>query len=317
MLGLLTPEPFRGDQIAAGAVVLTVLVGLLDLRLQGDVDAGGRLAITLVVLALLTVIAARSPTEPTSPRGYQVALYLCTWFLTLLALRDVVDVVGAGFTTATTLLWTSAVLMAVALAWARTRHTAALTLLAALSGIVVVLSAAEAAGDPGGGTYRWLLLACAAVLALVALARRDRHPAHAAQLANAGGIAIAGILGSVALEGLAFLTRFAGSDSVATSGAGLGTGWELLGLAAGFGLVAYGAVDEHRGPVLVGILLLVEWIAVVGVDGGLVGWPLVLAVAAGFLLVVGLRPSTPMPPPPGEPVLPDAPLPLPWRRDRG
>jgi len=315
VLGLLTPEPFRGDQIAAGAVVLTVLVGLLDLRLQGDVDAGARLAITLAVLVLLAVIAARSPTEPTSPRGYQVALYLCTWFLTLLALRDVVDVVGAEFTTATTLLWTSAVLMAVALAWARTRYTAALTLLAALSGIVVVLSAAESVGDPGNGTYRWLLLGCALVLALVALARRDRRPAHAAQLANAGGLAIAGILGSVALEGVAFFTRFAGSDAV-TFDAGLGTGWELLGLAAGFGLVAYGAVDEHRGPVVVGILLLVEWIAVVGVNGGLVGWPLVLAVGAIFLLVVGLRPSTPMPPPPGEPVLPDAPLPLPWRRDR-
>lgn len=316
MLGLLTPEPFRGDQIAAGAVVLTVLVGLLDLRLQGEVGAGARLAITLVVLLLLTVIAVRSPTEPTSPRGYQVALYLCTWFLVLLALRDVVDIVGADFTTAGTFLWTSAVLMAVALAWARTRYTAALTLLAALSGIVVVLAAAETVGDPGNGTYRWLLFGCATVLGLVALARRDRRPTHAAQLANAGGIAIAGILGSVALEGFAVFTRFAGTDAVAVA-TGLGTGWELLGLAAGFGLVAYGAVDEHRGPVLVGILLLVEWIAVVGVDGGLVGWPLVLALGAGFMLVVGLRPSTPMPPPPGEPVLPDTPLPLPWRRDRG
>lgn len=315
MLRLLTPEPFRGDQIAAGAVALTVLVGLLSLRLQDDLGAGGRLAITVVVLALLTTIAWRSPTEPTSPRGYQVALYLCTWFLTLVALRDVVELLDAELAQATTLLWTSAVLMAVAVVWARARYSAALTLLAALSGIVLVLSAAETVGDPSPAGYRRLLLVCAVVLALVALARRDRRPAHAAQLANAAGIAVGAILASAALEGVGFLLRLAGGPAGGVE-VGLGTGWELLGLAAGFGLVAYGAVDEHRGPVVVGIVVLAEWLLVVGADGGLVGWPLVLAVGALFLLVVGLRPATPLPPPPGEPDLPDTPLPLPWRRDR-
>ena len=69
----------------------------------------------------------------------------------------------------------------------------------------------------------------------------------------------------------------------------------------GFGLLAYGAVDRQRGPVLVGLLVLATWVASASTgDDSLLGWPVVLAAAALFMLVIGLRPTTPAPPDPLE-----------------
>lgn len=314
MPGFLTPQPFRGDQIAAGAVALTVLTGLVVLRLQDDVDAGGRLAIAVLVFAFVTTLAWRSPTEPASPRGYQVALYVCSWALAALSLLELVDLLDAApLDDPGTAFWTTAVLSLFAGMWSRARDTATLTLLAAISATTAVLAAAEWLGDPDATGNRWLLFGCAVVLGFWALARRDRHPVHAAQLANAAGLAIL-VLFAIELVTVYF---FGVRDGGGSLGPALGTGWELVGLAAGFGLVAYGAVDEHRGPVVIGIALLALWVVTTGADGGLVGWPLVLAAAAGFLLVVGLRPTTPMPPPPDLGDEPAEPLPLPWlRRER-
>jgi hypothetical protein len=52
--------------------------------------------------------------------------------------------------------------------------------------------------------------------------------------------------------------------------------------------------------VLVGLLVLATWVASAADSGheSLVGWPLVLAAGAVFMLVVGLRPTTPAPPEP-------------------
>lgn len=306
-MGFLTPQPFRGDQIAAGVVALTVLAGLVVVRLQDDVGAGGRLAIAALACAFVTVLAWRSPTEPSSPRGYQVALYVCSWALAALALVELVELLDTDPLDAPgTAFWTSALLATFAGLWSRLRDTAAMTLLAAASAVAAVLSAADWIGDPGESANRWLLFACAIVLALWALARRDRHPVHAAQLANAAGLSI---LVMFAIEVVTvYVFGAIGEGELASS---LGTGWELVGLAAGFGLVAYGAVDEHRGPVLVGIALLALWVLHTGAQGDLLGWPLVLAASAGFLLIVGLRPTTPMPPPPDRFDDPIPPLPLP------
>jgi len=64
-------------------------------------------------------------------------------------------------------------------------------------------------------------------------------------------------------------------------------------------------VDRERGAAFLGAVTLVAFVALAD-DGTLIGWPIVLAAAAAFMLVVGLRPSTPLPPPPdrddGEPL---------------
>jgi len=309
--GFLTIEPFRGDQVAAGAVALTVLVWLVDFRLQEDVADGGRVALVAVACAFLTLLGWRSPREPSSPRGYQVALYVCAWSLALLVLLELTVLLDVDLE-ATTVTWVAGASFLVAAAWARAKDTATLTLVGAAAGVVTVVAAAHALGDPSSGTVRWLLFGCSVVLTFAVLSRRDRRPAHAAQLANVGGLTVAAIL-ATGLEDL-LLLAFGGDGEDVTFH--LGTGWELLGLAAGLGLIAYGAVDEHRGPVGIGVLLLALWTTELGADGGLVGWPVVLAVGAAFLLIVGLRPATPLPPQPGLPDVPDGPLPLPWRERR-
>jgi hypothetical protein len=47
-------------------------------------------------------------------------------------------------------------------------------------------------------------------------------------------------------------------------------------------------------------VLLATTIAAAGGRATLVGWPLVLAAGAGGLLVIGLRPSRPLPPEPSR-----------------
>lgn len=136
------------------------------------------------------------------------------------------------------------------------------------------------------GRSPWPLLAIALGCALGAVWWRDRRPDHAEALAEAGGLAVAGTL-------------------LLASGAG----WQLLGAAAGFGLVALGGVERRRGQVLVGLLVLVAWVRVAGV-----AWTVPLAVGVVAFLAVGLRPARPLPPEPGAPDDGEAPEPVPFPR---
>jgi len=52
--------------------------------------------------------------------------------------------------------------------------------------------------------------------------------------------------------------------------------------------------------VVIGIANLVAF-TLLATEGNLGGWPILLAIAAGALLVIGLRPSTPLPPEPDPP----------------
>jgi hypothetical protein len=88
----------------------------------------------------------------------------------------------------------------------------------------------------------------------------------------------------------------------------LGTGWELALIAAGFGLMAYGAVDGHRGPVVFGLVNATIFVQAVAVTGGFGGWPVVLLVGGLGLLAIGLRPTTPAPPEPGLGTEPPPPI---------
>lgn len=307
MLGFLDVRPFRGDQVAAGVVALTVLVALVLVRSGEDLGDGGSFALALAACAFVTTLGARTVRDPHGPRGYHVALFVCSWVLALLSLLTLAELGDADLGEARTVLWIALALCAAATWWARDRDSSTMTLLAALSGVVAVVAFGEWTVEPGLAGDRWLLAGSAAVLGFAALARRDHRPAHAAQLANAGGLATAAILATALAD--AALGAFAAFVPGASADVGpdLATGWELVGVGVGFGLVGYGAVDKHRGPVLVGVLVLTLWVVVVGAEGGLVGWPLALALGAGFLLVVGLRPSTPLPPPPDE-TAPPAPV---------
>lgn len=314
MLDLLRPKPFRGDQVAAGAVVLTVLVALLEVRFAGEWGAGVHLAYAGAALALVLGMAAAAPAEDGGPPAWHSTLYVAGFLLAIATLVNLADVLGSDGG-AGSVVWTGAALTALGAWISRGRDSASGTLLGALAGVVTTLALLDFAFSPDDpGPYRWLLLADALGLALMALWQRIRGPAHGVQLLNAVGVVLLTIAATFAVDVVVGLiaSSFFGS---AGRGAGFapGAGWTLLVLAGGIGILSAGAADDERGNVIVGTTLLVVFVAMAS-RGDLRWWPLVLAGAAAALLTVGLRPSTPVPdePPPGAGTAPGrGPAPLP------
>lgn len=294
--------PFRGDQVAAGVVSATTLVALLQLRL-GWSD-GGHLAFAGAATVGAAVLVGGLPREP---RPYVSAIGLSFLVLLMLSLGRLAQVLGAEEAGPGTIAWVGTVLGVLAYGLARRHDLANATLVAALAFVVVPLAFFEWAIGVSAGVDRLLLLLAAIALALAGVSRRDRSPTHAAQLANAGGLALAGMLAvpDAAVLAPAFFSGGSAGEP--------GWGWQGPALVGGFGLLAYGAVDRQRGPVLVGLLVVATFVLSAGQGDGVLGWPLVLVAAATAGLVVGLRPTTelgpgPDDPAPGDPQAPVLPL---------
>jgi hypothetical protein len=290
---MLRPLPHRGDVVAAGAVALAALVLLLQLRFHATWAVGVHLVYGTAALAFVATLALRAPREGPEPRAYQSALLATTLALAVPALTRLAQVFGSdGLDSAGTLAWVGGVLAALGFALASARNSALCLLLGAVSLVVAVVAFVYWAFSPHGlDTARWLLLVLAGALALATVAQRDRHPARAVALADAGGLAALALALTFALEPV--LNGILGP--------GAGAGWELFLYACGFGLCAFSAVDRVPGPGWIGVaLLLATTIVAAGGETTLLGWPLALAIGAGVLLTIGLRPSRPLPPPPAR-----------------
>jgi hypothetical protein len=178
-----------------------------------------------------------------------------------------------------------------------------MTLLAALTGVVVVVAFVDWAFNPDSiTTFRWILLLCAVALTLGAVHQRDARRRHAVSLADAAGIVVIGIgatlLIAQAVGLLGGIFSFGGSGSEVHGGP---FGWELVLLAYGFGLIAYGCVDRERVPSLLGVVVLALFVTQTAIGDSLIGWPVVLLLLAGGLLAIGLRPRRELPPEPPVP----------------
>lgn len=306
-LDVLRPKPFRGDVVAAGVVVLVTLVFVVEVRFAAAWGDGAHLAYAGAAWAFVTTMAVLAPMERPAPRAYQSVLYVASFALALAVLVNLGGLLGSdGADSSGTATWVAAALAALALAFATRRNSAVCTLLGAVSGGVAVLSFLHwALGVDRAATFRWVLLGLVAVYAFTAVAQRDRHFRHGVALIDAAGLATLGISLTFAPD------LFFGGLGHRTAA----WGWELLVVAAGFGLIAYSSVDREPGPAYLGVLNLAAFTVIT--SGGvtrhgatLVGWPLVLAVGAAVLLVIGLRPTTPAPPPPDADAPPAPPLPL-------
>jgi len=298
-MGWLRPEPHRGDVVAAGAVPLAALVVLLNLRFDDDWARGVHLALTAAALALVLALALLAPAEGPDPRAYQSALYVCVFVLALVALLRLAEALGAEAATHGRTTWVAGTLSAVAAWFAVARGSAVMALLGAVALGVSAVAAVLWISEPDGiGGVRWVLLALWAGFVLAAVAQRDRRHRLAVMLADAAalaGIALALTFGPPALD-------------VLNLPEDAGWGWEMVLYATGFGALAFAAVEGEPGPGWLGAAVLVLTTVVAAPGGTLLGWPLVLALGAGALLVTGLRPSRPLPPAPDRETAPVRPL---------
>ena len=318
VLAALRPEPHRGDQVAAGVVVLATAVAVLETRFAQTWGVGIRLVIDALAACFVGALAVQSPLEGERPRAYQSVLYVATFFLALLTLKNLADVLGANdpISAPGTVVWVGLVLVALSAWFSARRNSAIMTLLGAGSFAFVVEAFIQWVFSPDGvTTFRWILLLLVLGFALASLSQRATRPRHAVQFVNAAGLA-AVVLGlTFALDLI-----FSGFATVLGGGPerhGVGTGWELFLLACGFGLIAYSAVDREAGPAYLGVLVLALFVGIASprsVDGAsLIGWPIVLLLMAGGMLAIGLRPSRPLPPAPdagGPPPPPPARMPV-------
>jgi hypothetical protein len=298
---LLRPPAHRGPLIAAGAVLLTLGLALLELRLGGRLAAGVHLLILAPAAALVLGLGVQAPNEDGQPPAYQSVLLVCGLLLLAATLGRLADVLGAdlgGAIAPGTQVWTGIVMAAVSGWVAATRRSAVCALLAAAAAAIAVLAAVRWIFDPGSfGVSRWILLVLAGALVVLSLGLRGRHPRHAELLVDAAALAIL----AIALQGLvatlvASFVPFGGSPGAALPGF-----WELVVLAAGCGLVAYGAIDRAPGPAWLGVANLVAFLLAVAQGGAtLRWWPVVLLVLGLGTMAAGLRPRDPLPPePPG------------------
>ena len=305
---LLRPPAHRGPLIAAGAVVLAVGVVLEELRLGDELPIGVHVLITAVTAAAFLGIGLQAPTEGGRPPAYQSVLLVTGLLHLYLALIRLADALGARFGGGGDTLvwsnlppgamtWTALVLAGVA-GWAAfSRRSAVSLLIAALAtGLALLAALAWITGADSQGPYRFLLLVLATGLVLGSLVLRGSEPRHAEQLVNAAGIAILVIpLVALAAGALQLLSLFGGAPEHI-----LPNFWELVVLAAGCGLVAYGAVDRAPGAAYLGFANLVAFIVAVAIspEQTLLWWPLLLILLGLGALLAGLRPRSPLPPEP-------------------
>jgi len=303
LLAALRPEPHRGDQVAAGVVVLATFIYVLETRFAQAWGPGIRLVIDAAATLFAGALAVQSPVEGERPRAYQSVLYVATFFLALATLKNLADVLGANdpISAPGTIVWVGLLLLVLCIWFSARRNSAIMTLLGAASFAFVVEAFIQWVFSPSGAsTFRWILLLLIGAFVLASLNQRGARPRHGVQLVNAAGLA-------AVVLGLTFALDlvFSGFASVLGGGPerhGVGTGWELFLLACGFGLLAYAAVDREPGPAYLGVIVLALFVAIAGPRGSggasLIGWPIVLLILAGAMLVIGLRPSRPLPPAP-------------------
>src|SRR4051812_28108316 len=136
----LTPKPFRGDLIAAGAAALSLGLVLLDTRVQDDWPVGVRFALLLAGAALLLLMAWLAPVEEPAPRMYVSALLVAAFPLLVFALIELAMALGASADLgAGTLTWVALLVAAKYAAFAVARGSAICTLLSAASAVVALL----------------------------------------------------------------------------------------------------------------------------------------------------------------------------------
>jgi hypothetical protein len=293
MLDLLRPPAHRGPLIAAGGALLTLGILSEEFRLADNLGSGWHLLICGLTAALFLAIALQWPIEGGRPLASQSVLIVCGLILFTVALIHLSEVLGAdGELSTGRLMWTLTLLAALALWISGRKRSAIAALIGALALGGALLATWDMVFDPQSVTpYRWLLLVLSLVYVLASLVLRGSSARHSEQMVNAAGVAV------LAIGGTGVVDSFLGFGDSGDPLPGL---WELVVLAAGCGLIAYGAVDRAPGPAYLGVANLAAFVFAVTINSEdtLEWWPFTLIVLGAVALVAGLRPRRPLPPEP-------------------
>ena len=253
LLELLRPPAHRGPLIAAGAVLFTAGIALEELRLNDALPNGIHLLIVAASAALILGLGLQARLEGGRPAAYQSVLLVSGLLLLEGALLELAEILGADFFDgfpAGALVWTSLLLSGAALYPAVRRNLAICGMVAGIALAASILAVPNwLFGADSQTFYRWLLLALAIAYVLAALALRGGSPRHAQLMiitAGLGTLAIA-VVASVGAVAGAVIGFGGGGDEGFLPGF-----WELIVLAAGCGLIAYGAVDHVPGAAWLG-----------------------------------------------------------------
>jgi hypothetical protein len=304
-----------GLLLATGAVVL-----LVRKSGHGGWSDFARVAVVFVPATVLYLLAVAPPPRERA-RPSQSVLAVAAILLTPVVLFEFLHWLGAS---TRHLLYDAAVFAATALLAgyaARRARVAYAGLLAALSFLATWLFVWDKIlNHPSANTFRWLLVAAAAVLLLAAYRLSRADGIAAGETAIAGGIAAvaAGLIG-------VFISAFVGATQVITSGAGgvagqgaraverlptipqlpLHTngsqhlGWDIYLLIASVGLVWIGSRARARGLGYVGAVGLSAFVVSTGLQitrlqsgRGLTHdvfvWPLVLVILGAAALLASM-----------------------------
>jgi hypothetical protein len=306
MAALLRTDPERGPLVAGGLVTLVVAALLIDARFENTWAAGGRLVVTGLVALLALALAIVAPQEGEVPPGWLSAILVAAFAITVVALGNLADALGADGTLSAsgTLTWVGLLVTGMLVWFARTRNSAIMVLLAGVTATITLLAFADWAFGLVNPirTFRWLLMLAALGLGALGISMRDLWPRQGVALIDAAGLAVLALALTFAVQAVvgSIAGAFGGGEAIATSG----WGWELFVLAAGGALVAYAVWQRAPGPGYLGAVNLFAFVLMAQNSGGepsLVGWPLWLLILALAVLALGLRPRPEPGPPPAAP----------------
>jgi hypothetical protein len=307
-------RPYLVDLVRSAGGLLLALGALVLLTRKSSSDFARALVVGVpaIVLYMMSVLAPPAG-EGDRRRPWRALLAITSILLAPVAMLELLHWLGAD---AGADLWLAAVFAMTALLAihaARGTNAPYLALLAALSALVSWLYLWNKLANPSLGTTRWLLIAAAVLLFVLAVVLARRGAAGVREVATAGGLAavLPGVIGVIAgflaeiTDGLVGTTSH-GSERVFpllsptgrhTRLSGLETfGWDLYLLIASMLLVWVASRVRSRGLGYVGGLGIVTFLVSVGAQvtrletgrapqTGIGGWPIVLIVIGGAALL--------------------------------
>ncbi len=293
----LRPDPARAVVLAAGAVALTLLVFLVGFRFEGEWGNGVHLVYSLAAAALVLALAMGVERGEDRMPIWHSVLFVTAFLLVLETLSYLSEVLGSddSLSSSGTIVWVGLIMFALAAFFALRFGSGIAALFAAVTAVAVVLAFVDWVFSPEEvGTFRAVLLVAVVALGARAAMIREGRPHQANGLVVAAGLALLAIPATFAVEALqAALGGFLGGGSEPFVPPGLG--WEIAMLMGGAALIAWTWLGGASGPAYLGTVVLVSFLIFTGLPGddgpSLVGWPIVLAVAAAVLLAMALRPA--------------------------